>query len=117
VTDLAIDVDGVEGAQIVVLRVSGDVDAHTCDKLDLAVQGALSEGVDRVIVDFSDVGYTSSRGLGVLISARKALEDRGGALVLLNPNDSVRAAMGVLGLDSVFSIAGNKDEAIKLAGG
>ncbi len=111
-SELVIDLDLIEGTSIVVLRCHGDIDAHTCGKLDGAMKGVLEGGVSRVIVDLTDVPYTASRGLGVLISARKQIDDAGGALALLNPNESVTAAMEVLGFDSVFNIVSSESEAV-----
>ena len=112
-SELIIDIGSVEGTSIVVLRCHGDIDAHTCAKLDNALKVVLDGGVDRVIVDLTDVPYSASRGLGVLIAARKQLEDRAGALALLNPSDAVTAAIEVLGFDSVFNITSTLEEAVE----
>jgi anti-sigma B factor antagonist len=112
-SELAIDLESIEGSSIMALRCHGDIDAHTCAKLDTAMKGVLDEGVKRVIVDLTDVAYVASRGLGVLIAARKQIEDSGGGLALLNPNDSVTAAIEVLGFDSVFNIVSNEKDAIE----
>lgn len=114
--DLTVDVDAALGGALVVLRCHGDIDAHTIGELDGAVEGALQQGASHMIVDFSDVGYSSSRGLGILIGARRAIQDRGGALVLLNPNDSVKATLDVLGFDDIFTIAATEQEARELVG-
>ena len=111
-SDLAIDLDSVEGTSIVILRCHGDIDAHTCSTLDKTLKTVLDDGVTKVIVDLADVPYTASRGLGVLIAARKQLEDSGGGLALLSPNSSVEAAIEVLGFDSVFNIATTEPEAV-----
>ena len=76
--------------------------------------GALEGGAKHMIVDLTDVGYSSSRGLGILIGARKPMQDRGGALVLLNPNVSVKATLDVLGFDNLFTIAETEQEALEM---
>lgn len=110
---LIVDVDDVEGASFVALRCHGDIDAHTVGELDRAVAGALEGGASHMIVDFTDVGYSSSRGLGILLAARKTILERGGALVLLNPNASVKATLDILGFDSLFTIAETEQEALE----
>ena len=111
---LIVESDAVEGVALVVLRCHGDIDAHTVGELDKAVAGALEGGFSHMIVDFTDVAYSSSRGLGILIGARKTIQDRGGALVLLNPNASVKATLDVLGFDSLFTIAETEQEALEM---
>ncbi len=114
-SELTIDLDSIEGTPIVAMRCHGDIDAHTCARLDTSMKGVLGGGVVRVIVDLTDVPYVASRGLGVLIAARKQIEDADGALVLLKPNESVMAAIEVLGFDSVFDIASTEEDAIEVA--
>jgi len=112
--EFTVEVDAVDGGSAVFLRCRGDIDAHTCDELEKAVDGTLDGGVTRVIVDLTHVGYTSSRGLGVLIRARTLTAAGGGRLVLVNPNDVVRAAIDVLGFNAVFDIAASDQEALAL---
>ena len=113
-SELLIGLDPVEGSSAVVMRCSGEVDAHTCARLESAMKEILDGGLTRVIVDLTGVPYMASRGLGVLISARKLIEDSGGGLVLLNPNEAVTSAIEVLGFDSVFDIVATEKDAIDL---
>lgn len=114
---LSVEAQAVEGTSIVMMRCRGDIDAHTCEQFDDAMSGVLAAGADRIVVELTDVGHTSSRGLGVFIRARRVTEDRGGALVLLNPTESVRAVIEVLGFDNVFAIVTSEREALKALGG
>ncbi len=114
--EFAVEVDMIKGTSIVVLRCHGDVDAHSCGRLDGTITGVLGhkvggEDVKHVIIDFSGVGFTASKGLGVLINARKLLDDRDGGLVLLRPNESVMSTLEVLGFDTMFDIASTEEEA------
>ncbi|MHC4201782.1 MAG: STAS domain-containing protein [Planctomycetota bacterium] len=113
-SELVIESDAIEGVSLVALRCHGDIDAHTVGELDKAVAAALESGASHMIVDFTDVGYSSSRGLGILIGARKTIKDRGGALVLLNPNVSVKASLEVLGFDGLFTIAETEQQALEM---
>jgi anti-sigma B factor antagonist len=113
-SQLVIESDAVEGVSLVALRCHGDIDAHTIAELDKAVAAALESGASHIIVDFTDVGYSSSRGLGILIGARKTIKERGGALVLLNPNASVKATLDVLGFDNLFTIAETEQQALEM---
>jgi anti-anti-sigma factor len=57
------------------------------------------------IVDFSNLEYISSAGLGVLIVAQKRLADTGGALRLVNLNHHIADVFRYSGLDRIFGIA------------
>jgi anti-anti-sigma factor len=114
--ELEVETTVLEDAPVAVLHCRGDVDAHTCGALDDAIRAALARDLKHLVIDFTDVGFTASKGLGVLISARKAVADRGGALALLNPNGAVRGTIEVLGFDNVFSITSTVEEAREALG-
>lgn len=50
---------------------------------------AASEGMKEVILDFSGVNYLSSAGLRSLLQATKQMEQQGGALMVLHPQEAV----------------------------
>ena len=55
-------------------------------------------------VDFSDLGYISSAGLGLLFATQKRLQDIGGALTLSNLNPHIREVFRIAGFDHIFAI-------------
>ncbi len=110
--ELQVDTDAV----VVALRCKGDLDLSTSDALGDVIDRVIAEGVNWLVIDLSKLGHTSSRGLGVLIGARKLLMERGGGLAILNPSDSARASLDVLGLDTVFPVTATVAEAVKALG-
>lgn len=109
-----VDVD--EGAVTRVL-CAGEVDASTSDELDKALSALLARGKERIVLDLTGVSYMASRGLGVLLKARKVAAERSGGLVLVNPSEVVRSAIEVLGFDAVFDIARSEGEAVEMLRG
>jgi anti-sigma B factor antagonist len=85
------------------VRLSGDVDLAVKDKVQ-ALLDAASQQSDRVDVDLSEVDYADSTALGLLITLRKRLQERGGELRLVAPSDRVRRLLQIAGLDQVFEI-------------
>lgn len=55
-------------------------------------------------IDFADLGYISSAGLGVLFATQKRLLDSGGALTLTNLNPHIREVFRIAGFDHIFEI-------------
>ena len=53
-----------------VIRLSGDLDAHTAPRLDDVVRELLESGADRIVVDMGGVEFVDSSGLRSLIRAR-----------------------------------------------
>lgn len=59
---------------------------------------------DSCTVDFGDLSYISSAGLGLLFATQKRLVDRGSELTLTNLNPHVREVFRIAGFDTIFSI-------------
>ena len=55
-------------------------------------------------VDFSNLEYISSAGLGVLLMTQKRLKDNGYQLILKNMNKHIREVFKYAGFDLIFQI-------------
>ena len=115
-SDLSIERAKVLDTQAVALRCNGELDAHTLDDLDGELAESFTEGAIHIVVDMHGVSYCSSRGIGLLIRARKEADDLGGGLVLLSPAAAVATALEVLGFNDVFDIVQSEQEAVKALG-
>lgn len=59
---------------------------------------------DSVVVDFKDLLYISSMGLGILISVHRRLAPTGDTVRLRNLNPNVRELFRIAGFDRIFDI-------------
>jgi anti-sigma B factor antagonist len=59
---------------------------------------------DAKTVDFAQLDYISSAGLGVLLAAQKKLSERGKSLRLINVNGHIRDVFHFSGFDQIFEI-------------
>ena len=83
------------------LILTGRFDAAQAEKAK-SVFLSLSEGKT---VDFAQLDYISSAGLGVLLAAQKRLSERGQALKLINVNSHIKDVFHFSGFDQIFEIA------------
>jgi anti-sigma B factor antagonist len=83
------------------LILSGRFDASQVE-MARAVFLSLTEGKT---VDFAQLDYISSAGLGVLLAAQKKLSQRGASLKLINVNSHIRDVFRFSGFDQIFEIA------------
>ena len=90
-------------------------------KLDIAGAEAiamplatLAGGKKSVVVDLSGVTLLASIGIRHLVSATKALSRKGGKLVLVNPNESVRDVLISSGVDDLMPIVATESAAYDL---
>ena len=82
------------------LKFQGRLDASQADK----VRMALDEIVESCIIDFSDLDYISSAGLGNILATQKRLSESGHKLTITNMNRHIRELFHIAGFDIVFDI-------------
>ena len=78
-----------------------------------AVKELLDQHYRKVILDFSDVRFVNSTGLGELISAHTSSVRRGCRLVLCNLNNSVSSLLVITGLDKILEVKKTRDQAME----
>lgn len=82
------------------IRLSGRFDATQCDKAK-----AFLEAVDQPrVLDFAELEYISSAGLGVLLVTQKRAMAAGQGLVLINVNSHINDIFRFSGFDQIFEI-------------
>jgi len=81
------------------LRLSGHLDASHA----AAAEAALERVAGSTVVDFSDLVYISSAGIGCLLAAQKRLGQTG-KITIVNPSPSIREMFALAGFDTVFEI-------------
>ena len=85
---------------------SGTITLH--GRLDASqVDGARAvfDGVDDSCkVDFAELSYISSAGLGLLFGTQKRLVEGGGGLTLINLSPHIREIFQIAGFDNIFEI-------------
>ncbi len=65
---------------------------------------------DSRIVDFRNLEYISSAGLGVLIVVQRRLSNSGKALKLVNLNNHISDVFRYAGLDRIFGVSGSGNQ-------
>lgn len=56
------------------------------------------------VVDFSELEYISSAGLGILLATQKRLKDSGSSLRIINASQQIRDILRFSGLDRLFDV-------------
>jgi anti-sigma B factor antagonist len=82
------------------IRLSGRFDAAQADK---ALKELENVNTDTTL-DFGELAYISSMGLGVLIKTHKQLQAQGKVLRIINLNKHVRDVFKFTSLDKIFLI-------------
>jgi len=80
--------------------LSGRLDAAQVEK----VREELKAQTTSCVVDFGELDYISSAGMGVLLGVQKRLSEGGHGLTLVNMNRHIREIFRIAGFDHVFTI-------------
>jgi anti-sigma B factor antagonist len=82
------------------VRLSGRFDASQVE----TARAVLDSLTASTVVDFGQLDYISSAGLGLLLGTQKRLAEAGKSLKLLNMNKHIREIFKIAGFDRVFEI-------------
>jgi len=91
----------------VIVKVEGDIDAHTTKVLQKSVGEIFKQGKYRLIFDVSNVGYMSSAGASLFIVIMNEAKENAGNMVLMNVQPGVKNVFDLLGLSPMFLIVEN----------
>jgi anti-sigma B factor antagonist len=97
--------------EVVVVRVSGSVDARSTGLLDERVGQQLSRS-PHVVVDLSDVSYFGSHAVEVLRRLHERACAAGSRLHLTAEHDAVRRPLHLSGLDEVVPVSAAADAVV-----
>jgi anti-anti-sigma factor len=86
-----------EQPTLTTIALSGRLDTNTAPALDDALNGILANTkIARLTFDLAQLVYLSSAGIRCFIRARKAIEPRGGKVVIVNPQPPVRKVLDIV---------------------
>jgi anti-sigma B factor antagonist len=77
-----------------------------------AVQQALAEGSNKILIHLEKVTTIDSSGVGELVSAFTTVTNRGGKLKLVNLPPKVNDILQITQLITVFEVYDSEDEAL-----
>ena len=100
-----------EDGNIVVLYLKGFLDAHTAPKLESALQECLGQGKFRIIVNFEELSYISSAGLGVFMGFIEEVRQNNGDIKLSNMSPKIYRVFDLLGFPALYEIFEDEKEA------
>ena len=87
-----------------ILSVAGELDLHTAPRFQEALQAALEQPFEWLLIDLSDCDYLDSTAIHVLVQAHRSLDGRADKLALIIPSPQLRRIFELAGLDEVLHI-------------
>lgn len=103
--------------QVNILRVSGYLDGHTYHEFESALTALLESGQYKIVVDFAELNYISSAGLGALLNAHTQVREHDGDLKIACLSQKTQRLFDLLGFSHVLSVYDSSPEAVQSFGG
>jgi anti-anti-sigma factor len=97
-------------SSVKIVQPSGILDGVSANQLRRQISDVVENGADIVLVDFQDVTFMNSSGLGALVSALRMVHSSGGKLFICSLNDQLKMILELTKMDRVFKAFANRDE-------
>lgn len=85
-----------------ILSPEGRLDTVTAPEMESAIKELIPD-ITALTLDFAKLEYISSAGLRVLLSAQKAMSDRG-EMKVINVNETITEIFDVTGFSDILTI-------------
>ncbi len=96
-----------------VLSVNGYLDAHTAPDLENAFNGLINDKQYKVVVNFCDLKYISSAGLGVFMAYVETMRENNGDIKFCGLKEDVYNIFDLLGFPLLYEFYKEEKEAIE----
>lgn len=98
---------------ISVLELKGYLDAHTASDLEAAFQKQVDDKRFNIVVNFQNLTYISSAGLGVFMQFIEDIRKHSGDIKLTNMSPRVFNVFDLLGFPMLYEIFNEEREALE----
>lgn len=96
-----------------IISLNAELDHHLADEMREVIDEIIDErGVNRIIIDFSKVGFMDSAGIGLIMGRYKKVRDNGD-ISIAGANDSIKRILLISGLHKIVYIYDNLSDAVK----
>ena len=106
----------VDTENLSVLNVGGFLDAHTAADLENAFQTLVDENRFKILVNFTELSYISSAGLGVFMGYIEQVRSNGGDIKMSNMTPKIFRVFDLLGFPTIYDIFADESEAVSKFG-
>ena len=106
-------INRVDTDNLSVLKIGGFLDAHTASTLEKSFQTLIDEEKYNIVVNFTDLSYISSAGLGVFMGFIEEVRSFKGDIKMSNMSAKIFRVFDLLGFPTIYDIFDDEAEAFE----
>ncbi len=110
------EVSKSENGDVSILYLKGYLDAHTAPDLETEFQKLVDAKKYNIIVNFQDLSYISSAGLGVFMGFIEDIRKNGGDIKLTDMKPKIYRVFDLLGFPTLYDILDEEAKALEKFG-
>ncbi|SKA88296.1 anti-anti-sigma regulatory factor, SpoIIAA [Clostridium sp. USBA 49] len=97
-----------------IVHMSGELDHHSAEEVRNKIDDRLDrDNIEKLILDFTNVTFMDSSGIGVVIGRYKKLSMKKGEVCITNVNNSVKRVFDLSGMFKIIKLYENVEQALK----
>jgi anti-anti-sigma factor len=94
-----------------IVHIKGKITFEYCPVLQSRLDSVVDQGVREIVIDFKEVPFIDSSGVGEVLRLFKRMRDGNGEVVLLNPNQKLRDLFSMYRFDKFMKIRQEEPDA------
>ena len=106
------NVSSREEGSVNVIELKGYLDAHTAPELETEFNRLIDDNNFKIVVNFTDLKYISSAGLGVFMAYVETMRENSGDIKFSNLKEDVFNIFDLLGFPVLYEFFNDEKEAI-----
>lgn len=97
-----------------IFKLKGELDHHSAEEFrSIFAMEWEKEDARNLIIDFKEVTFMDSSGVGAIIGRYKQVDQKGGRVAICSPSETVAKLIEMSGLPRIISIYRSEQDALK----
>ncbi|MBM7555264.1 STAS domain-containing protein [Halanaerobacter jeridensis] len=96
-----------------IVRINGNFDLHTAEYFKKQISSYLKKEINNLILDLQSIDVIDSSGIGAILSIYKKIKKRGGKIVIININPTLKRIFELSGLLNIIKVYSSQREALE----
>jgi anti-sigma B factor antagonist len=107
------DYTSTREGEITLVHITKSIDISGASEFNSRIVKEIDSGSRKFILNFRELNHISTTGIGALINCREILSGKNGEIILACINDEIRNKFNLLGIEGLFEIYENVDDAVR----